>query len=92
MSPGLSAETSTFSDTGKEMKCFVGDLNESDTEGEWMGDEVKVEITGTRDGQVRTTDLTARIAYSPTIRRSQRLWVGYIDEDSRGLNWPWRNY
>ena len=66
MSPGLSAETATFSDTGKERKCFVGDLTEKDAEGVWMGDEVKVEITG--DG---------------IARQSQRLWVGYIGEDSR---------
>jgi hypothetical protein len=63
MSPGLSAETSTFSDTGKERKCFVGDLTEKDAEGAWMGDEVQVGITGSIYGQ--------------------RLWVGYIGEDSR---------
>jgi len=69
MSPGLSAETTTYSDTGKERKCFVGELTESDAEGVWMGDEVQVEITGTEQPMA-----------TPFASMSQRLWVGYTDE------------
>ena len=35
---------STHYDVDAGQMCFVGDLMDSDSEGEWMGDEVRVEI------------------------------------------------